>query len=176
MGMYLQEKVSLYDTGQHPQYGKIRDVHLDEGDFVFVLTEKVPVSKTGRLYVDTDPSDARVRILNIGPKSRIANSLGMAFVYIRPGEFLMGSPTSEPERNSDERRHKVTLTQGYYLQTGDYPAGLVTDPHGPKSGEDRVSRGGCWYDKAGDCRSAYRYCDTPDRRYYSMGLRLARNP
>ncbi len=37
MGMYLQEKVHLYDTGQHPQYGKIRDINLDEGDFVFLV-------------------------------------------------------------------------------------------------------------------------------------------
>ncbi len=39
MGMFLQEKVSLYDTNQHPQYGKIRDVNLDEGDFVFLLAD-----------------------------------------------------------------------------------------------------------------------------------------
>ncbi len=148
------------------------------------LTEQGP--KTARLYVDTTPSDARIRILNIGPKyyqgmelapgdyhvevsasgygkqtrwvslaagedkrtsfslsggyaaappvasvtpattaskSRITNSLGMEFVYIKPGTFTMGSPSNEPERDQDERRHQVTLTQGYYLQSTEVTQG-----------------------------------------------------
>ncbi|WP_419662349.1 uncharacterized protein Dvar_28080 [Desulfosarcina variabilis str. Montpellier] len=57
------------------------------------------------------------------PKSRLTNSLGMYFVYIQPGAFMMGRPTSDPQRNSDERQHKVTLTQGYYLQTTEVTQG-----------------------------------------------------
>jgi len=46
------------------------------------------------------------------------NSLGMAFNYIEPGTFMMGSPEDEPGRREDERRQQeVTLTQGYYMQT-----------------------------------------------------------
>jgi len=37
LGMYLHKKVLSYNTGQHPQYGKIKDPDLDEGDFVFSL-------------------------------------------------------------------------------------------------------------------------------------------
>ncbi|MBF0237823.1 MAG: caspase family protein [SAR324 cluster bacterium] len=37
LGVYLREKVMSYQTGQTPQYGKIRDPELDEGDFVFIL-------------------------------------------------------------------------------------------------------------------------------------------
>jgi formylglycine-generating enzyme required for sulfatase activity len=47
----------------------------------------------------------------------------MDFVYIQPGAFMMGSPTSDPQRNSDERQHRVTLTQGYYLQTTEVTQG-----------------------------------------------------
>jgi formylglycine-generating enzyme required for sulfatase activity len=36
LGLYLQKKVLSYKKGQTPQYGKIRDPELDEGDFVFV--------------------------------------------------------------------------------------------------------------------------------------------
>ncbi len=51
------------------------------------------------------------------------NSLGMAFVGIEPGNFLMGSPDGQnppgvPEetgRVGDETPHRVTLTRGYYL-------------------------------------------------------------
>jgi len=39
-------------------------------------------------------------------------------VWIPPGTFVMGSPTSEAERGSDETQHTVTLTQGFY--TGEY--------------------------------------------------------
>ena len=37
LGMHLTEKVLSYNTMQTPQYGKIRDPDLDEGDFVFEL-------------------------------------------------------------------------------------------------------------------------------------------
>ena len=40
-------------------------------------------------------------------------------VWIPPGTFVMGSPTSEAERYSDETQHTVTLTQGFYM--GKYP-------------------------------------------------------
>jgi uncharacterized caspase-like protein len=38
LGMYLHDKVIGYRTGQTPQYGKIRDPDLDEGEFVFNLS------------------------------------------------------------------------------------------------------------------------------------------
>ena len=37
LGMYLHDKVIYYGAGQTPQYGKIRDPYLNEGDFVFEL-------------------------------------------------------------------------------------------------------------------------------------------
>jgi sulfatase modifying factor 1 len=35
--------------------------------------------------------------------------------WIMPGKFLMGSPENEAERHSNETRHRVILTQGYWL-------------------------------------------------------------
>lgn len=46
-----------------------------------------------------------------------SNSLGMDFVAIQPGTFMMGSPASEPGRYDDETRHQVTLTKCFYMQT-----------------------------------------------------------
>jgi formylglycine-generating enzyme required for sulfatase activity len=37
------------------------------------------------------------------------------FRWIEPGEFLMGSPTTEPERYDHETQHRVILTQGFWL-------------------------------------------------------------
>jgi len=140
---------------------------------MFVHLDKRTLPK-GRLYVNTRPENARVRILNIGPKffqgmdleagryhvevsstgfktktlwvnlsagedknidirlspvstpksvGKITNSLGMQFVYIQPGTFMMGSPPSEPGRDSDERQHRVTLTKGFYMQTTEVTQG-----------------------------------------------------
>ncbi|MBT9546907.1 MAG: formylglycine-generating enzyme family protein [Candidatus Sericytochromatia bacterium] len=45
------------------------------------------------------------------------NSLGMSFVRIEPGSFLMGSPDYERNRESDETLHSVTLSQPYWMQS-----------------------------------------------------------
>ena len=49
------------------------------------------------------------------PPKTFTNSIGMKFVWIPSGNFLMGSPKEEKERNTDEFQHKVTLTKGFYM-------------------------------------------------------------
>jgi RNA polymerase sigma factor (sigma-70 family) len=49
------------------------------------------------------------------PPRRFTNGLGMKFVWIPPGTFLMGSPRGEKGRNDDEVQHRVTLTKGFYM-------------------------------------------------------------
>jgi len=68
------------------------------------------------------------QVKSIHGKPRLINSLGMEFVYIPPGEFMMGSPKDEPGRGSnerlhDERLHKVVLSQGFYMQTTEVTQG-----------------------------------------------------
>ena len=36
-------------------------------------------------------------------------------IWVEPGTFTMGSPTTEAGRNTDETEHNVTLTNGFYL-------------------------------------------------------------
>jgi formylglycine-generating enzyme required for sulfatase activity len=229
------------------------------------------------------------------PRDREAvNPLGMRFVWIPPGSFLMGSPPEEPQHRPDEVPHAVTLRRGFYLAVhpvtqaqwrhvtggnpsrfagddrpvenvswedcrgfweklgrgdgrayrfpteaeweyacragtagpfhtgaaldddeancdgrdvsgvfrgettvvgafpanawglhemhgnvyewcadwyGDYPAGHVTDPVGPESGEFRVLRGGSWFSAPWHCRSAYRYWADPGFRDAHIGCR-----
>ncbi len=38
------------------------------------------------------------------------------FVLIKPGTFTMGGPSGEPDRGSNETRHKVTISKSFYLQ------------------------------------------------------------
>src|ERR1700690_1857813 len=48
------------------------------------------------------------------PKN-FTNTIGMKFVWIPPGNFMMGSPKEEKHRNGNESQHKVTLTKGFYM-------------------------------------------------------------
>jgi formylglycine-generating enzyme required for sulfatase activity len=55
----------------------------------------------------------------LGLPAEFVNGLGMAFVLVPPGTFLMGSPDDEPGRNATDYnegpRHEVTLTRPFYL-------------------------------------------------------------
>jgi formylglycine-generating enzyme required for sulfatase activity len=44
------------------------------------------------------------------------NSVGMRFVYIPAGRFIMGSPPDEIGRNEFEIQHEVVISRGFYLQ------------------------------------------------------------
>lgn len=45
------------------------------------------------------------------------NSLGMEFVLIPAGTFIMGSPQAEPHRSKSEVQHPVTISSPFYMQT-----------------------------------------------------------
>ncbi len=50
--------------------------------------------------------------------------------------------------------------------------GTFTDPFGPDKGSDRVLRGGSWSNRAGGCRSAFRFWSAPGGRGSDVGFRL----
>jgi len=63
---------------------------------------------------------------SLGVPINTTNSIGMRLVLIPPGEFMMGSPASDPDASSDEKprhkkprhkkpRHKVRITNAFYL-------------------------------------------------------------
>lgn len=62
LGMYLHQKVMSYNGNQTPQYGKIKDPELDEGDFVFKVgnarlqPDKVvaKINTTSNLQLESD--------------------------------------------------------------------------------------------------------------------------
>ena len=69
---------------------------------------KVLVTRTLKLSIGPENTKA------VPPKN-FTNSIGMKFVWIPPGNFMMGSPREENERWDDETQHKVTLTKGFYM-------------------------------------------------------------
>ena len=48
---------------------------------------------------------------------KFTNNVGMEFVWIEPGTFMMGSPEEDQSRGSDETLHKVKISKGFYMQT-----------------------------------------------------------
>ncbi len=53
-----------------------------------------------------------------------------------------------------------------------YRVSPIVDPQGPEQGTSPVIRGGDWYSDARDCRSAFRYADLPEGRFYALGCRV----
>jgi formylglycine-generating enzyme required for sulfatase activity len=56
---------------------------------------------------------------------------------------------------------------------GEYPKGAVSDPAGPREGSFRVYRGGCWRNRAAQCRSANRYSNGRVAPHEFCGFRVA---
>ncbi|MCY3023180.1 MAG: protein kinase [Planctomycetota bacterium] len=55
---------------------------------------------------------------------------------------------------------------------GAYPAGAVTDPQGPATGQERVMRGGSWFNNPHACRSAQRQRPGMDAGKGNVGFRV----
>jgi formylglycine-generating enzyme required for sulfatase activity len=123
------------------------------GGFVFIRTDAAssmacadygPPEYTEPVSVESPPPETTrppIQRPMPSPQKRyppITNSLGMKFVYIPPGEFLMGSPPEEPGRYEDEIQHRVRLTQGFFMQTtevtqGQWRALMGKNPSGFKN-------------------------------------------
>jgi len=93
--------------------------------------------------------------------------------------------------NSGDKTHPVGLKKpnalGFYDMSGNvwewtgdwyaetyYQKSARDNPRGPSEGTDRVLRGGCWLDRALDCRTTIRFNFNPANGFKSIGLRLVR--
>ena len=88
--------------------------------------ESAPAMSSGEA---TPVPRAAVPAVPLPPASQSApveswtNSVGMDFVWIRPGTFQMGSPKDEKGRRSDEVRRPVRIGSGYWLGTHEVTRG-----------------------------------------------------
>ncbi|MCK5861669.1 MAG: formylglycine-generating enzyme family protein, partial [Candidatus Hydrogenedentes bacterium] len=74
-------------------------------DHVVELRDKIVLKRTG-----TPPK----RMLKL-PAVEERTFAGIDFCWIPPGEFMMGSPGSEKDRDKDEIQHGVTISQGFWM-------------------------------------------------------------
>ena len=64
---------------------------------------------------DEEPAPVNLSTSAVEGKPFVIADLSMEMLWIKPGTFEMGSPSSEKDRDDDETPHMVTLTQGFYL-------------------------------------------------------------
>jgi formylglycine-generating enzyme required for sulfatase activity len=63
-------------------------------------------------------ANRKVNVQNVQASTHVADlnaTVQLQMLWVSPGTFTMGSPTSEPGRGTDETEHNVTLTKGFYL-------------------------------------------------------------
>jgi formylglycine-generating enzyme required for sulfatase activity len=92
-------------------------------------------------------------MLTVNPDKPVGPS---GFVWIAPGTFVMGSPESEADRDSDEVIHTVTLTQGFWMSDhettqAEYQLVMGSNPSTWK-GESLPVETVSWYDAVAYCQ------------------------
>ncbi len=68
----------------------------------------------GTYAAEPDASDSPQKATPAATKT-ITNSIGMKLVLIPAGEFLMGSPEDEGDRDAGEKQHRVRITKPFYV-------------------------------------------------------------
>jgi hypothetical protein len=86
-----------------------------------------------KLVVKQESQKTEKRIQTTHKINSFTNLLGMTFLLIPKGSFMMGSPVNELGREDDEKQHQVSLTHNYYMQTtevtqGQWQAIMGTNP------------------------------------------------
>ena len=73
------------------------------------------------------------RVVTVSKDKTVLAETPLQLIWVEPGTFTMGSPESEPARNSRETQHQVTLTKDYWLAKyeltqAQWKAVMGTDP------------------------------------------------
>jgi len=117
----------------------------------FVERFNYPWQEIGRPMVarNNTKSQEAVPGMSGARPARYKNSIGMEFVYIKPGEFMMGADNGE---DGEKPVHKVKITNGFYMQTtevtqGQWYAVMENNPSSFKDcGDDCPVEKGSWND------------------------------
>ena len=114
LDMFQQVRTEVYQASQKKQTPCEFSSQL--GKFYF---KPLPAEVTAGTNVKNESKKDLEQL----PKQSFTNKLGMTFVRIPAGIFMMGSPENEPGRDDDEAQHKVALTQDYFMQTTEVTQG-----------------------------------------------------
>jgi formylglycine-generating enzyme required for sulfatase activity/serine/threonine protein kinase len=96
-------------VGELTLYVRAIDMYGEPSD---VLVRRWTVA--GRIPLDARPV-SESGLQDESEPTVVKNSIGMWFAYIPAGEFLMGSPEGELDRDDDEYQHRVCITEPIYM-------------------------------------------------------------
>ena len=104
-------------TRQESQIPLLRGDEEELDDFILAKLESdsssVPPAVSGPV---TPPEPPKPAVRKAGERMvKTVDGIEYAFRWCPAGEFLMGSPFSEPYRNDNETQHSVTLTRGFWM-------------------------------------------------------------
>jgi len=103
---FLDESIPLLLAS--PRLANLEHIELDGNPMSSLSRTLLQRSKWGAHYMPT-PTDQK--------PATLLNSIGMRFVRIPAGTFIMGSPPSESHHETDESQHTITLTNDFYMST-----------------------------------------------------------
>ena len=127
-----------------------------------VVPSQIRVSRGGMVVIDIDTLTEIHQRQDPPEPDVVTNSIGMKLKLIPAGEFMMGSPSDEAKRNSNEGPvHKVRITKPYYMGVtevtqGQWLAVMKTKPWEiwarAKDGNDYPATTVSWDDAIDYCR------------------------
>ena len=117
LGVRLELVPKLTVRGPAGSYARVDSAASLNGPWT--MWTNVTVGAEGTVLVDLSPGSA-ARFYRAVAEQRPVGPTGFVWISlfespIVPGTFVMGSPVLEPDRDSDEAQHTVTLTQGYWM-------------------------------------------------------------
>ncbi len=126
-------KVTVGVVGKDVDYIVFSDPTLAVGSLVTFLTSAGQSESEG----------IKGTIAQLKPIPPPPRTIGMKFMKIPAGTFLMGSPDTEKDRHDNEHQHKVTITKPFYMQTTEVTQGQWKEVMGtePWKGKQYVKEG-----------------------------------
>jgi formylglycine-generating enzyme required for sulfatase activity len=121
------EFVAAGVSGSHPfmigeSYGDTSSVHLTGGPLTTSndgskIILSVPLDYSGNFSYYCQNHSEMVQQFQISPNRLVDlnTSVMLEMLWVEPGTFTMGSPTTETGRGTNETEHNVSLTKGFYL-------------------------------------------------------------
>jgi formylglycine-generating enzyme required for sulfatase activity len=100
---------------------------------VWLALTNITLPSSPYSLVDTTSPLATQRFYRAVSVQMLTNAVTTNLVWIPGGAFVMGSPTSEVGRSSDETQHTVTLSRGFYMAKhlvtqGEFLAAVSNNP------------------------------------------------
>ena len=97
-----------------------------------------------------DAADVRPGVKAGEKMTLTVNGIDYTFCWCPAGEFVMGSPASETDRDEGEHQHRVVLTHGFWLRETEVTQQMWTSVMGTSIRDQCTKSGGRWVTAAGD--------------------------